>query len=329
MGTHAEKKTETSAGTQRGAPAPKAGAESAGRNPQQNYLQQVQRDTGGTAGAGGAGDPSAPGAGPEKPAGEGAPGDAGQKTGLQNYEATLGKFLGGKLYGAVADAVKLDKMSGYAHGALDAAIDQIVAAVGDASGPEFEQKAAPLFDQALTQVLGPYVDQFMEGPGKDLTASLQSWVDANPRAVAALAVLAAIGTVASNALIPKLKAKIKIAPGVEASIEAKLGRFQAISLEQIKGQIEARREFDGAHVRARLEYVHDKEKGDSFRGEIKLQAPDGRWIVGLGAGKDRTGESLDGFIERSWPKDNLSVELRARMHSELGSQVMFGLKWKF
>jgi hypothetical protein len=169
----------------------------------------------------------------------------------------------------------------------------------------------------------------MEGPGKNLTAELQQWVDTNPRAVATLAILAAVGYVASNGLIPALKAKYTITPGLEASVEAKLGRFQNISLEQISAQLEARKEFDNAHVRAKLEFVHNKEKGDSIKGEIRFQAPDGRWVVGIGAGKDQTGESVDGFIERNWPKENLAIELRGRMHSELGSQVMFGLKWKF
>lgn len=316
-----QKSTTAGQGSAGAGPQAAAPAVAGAKNPQQAYLWDVQRKSDGQ------GEETGDEGAEAKDAAEAPPPP--DKRGLDAYEATLGRHLGPRLYEAVADAITLDKVHGYAQGALDAAIERVVAAVGDAAGPEFDAKAAQAFEQALTQALSPFVDQFMSGPGQELTAALRSWVDASPRAVAVVAVLAAVGAIAANAMVPRIRQRIRIRPGLEAQVEASLGRFHDLSLEQIKAQLEAHGEFGGARVKARLEYVHDKVEGDSYRGSIRFQAPDGRWIAGLAATHDDSGESLDAFIERNWPDDQLAIELRGRMHEELGSQVTLGIKWKF
>ncbi len=291
----------TAQGAQGGQSAQEALEPLSGRNPQQEYLQDVER---------------------QRP-------PAVVDQGLANYQAALGSYLGGELHKAVSKAISFDKMSGYAHGILDSAIDQLVAQVGDLAGDGADDAALSAFGQALEQTLAPHVDAFMAGPGAELVEALQDWADTSPRSVAMIALLAAVGAIAANAKAPALKAKLKIAQGLTAKVEARIGRFQNISLEQIKAQLEAQREFDAGTLKAKLEYVYDPEKGDSYHGELRFQAPDGRWVTGLAATHDRDGESVDAFIQRSWPKENLAIELRGRMHDELGPSVMFGVKWKF
>ncbi len=298
MNASAQSREKAGAGQAGQAKASAEGSEAAAANPQQAYLQGLEKEQR-------------------------------KDPGLANYEAALGGLLGGKLHQAVSKAISFDKMSGYADSALGSAIDQVVAEVGDLAGDDVDPKALEAFGKALDQSLGPYVDAFMEGPGAELTDALQDWVDAHPRSVALVALLAAIGAIVANAEIPALKHRFKISKGISAKLEARLGRFQNISLEQISAQLEAHREFDSATLKARLEFVHNKEKGDTYHGELRLQTPDGKWVTGIAATHDRTGESVDAFLQRKWPRDNLAIELRGRMHDELGSQVTVGLKWSF
>lgn len=256
-------------------------------------------------------------------------------TGLESYEATLGKYLGSKLYKAVSEQVSADKMTGFAQKALDGAIGYVTGQIGDLAGAGADPKALTMFSSALDVTLSPYVDAFMtSGPGKDLQTSLADWVDSHPREVATLAILAAIGMVLANAEIPALKSKFKIANGVSASVEAKLGRFQKISLEQIKARIEAEgRMFDGT-VKAAVE-VESKQRQDgtgrdtTAAAELAWQNDAKTWKAGGRYGYSAQGHSAEAFVRREDPKKSWFVEGKVGHSPQMGNYAGVGVGFRF
>jgi hypothetical protein len=330
----------TQAGTQaaqaarQNAPAAGGAREARQQQAQSEYMKtlrgpQANEGEGGPAGAsGGAGD--APVA------------DAQEKkaSGLENYQAVLGKYLGEKLYGAVSKAVTPDKVKGYAEKALDGSIDYLVKQFGKLA-PDSDPKALEAFGTALNMTLKPVVDEFMDaGPGKEMAASLAEYVDAHPREIATIAVLAAIGMVVANAEIPALKTKFKVAQGINAQIEAKLGTFRNISLEQIKGRIEAEAPLAGGTLKAYAE-VENKKGQAGPNGQmgpretngaagLDWQNRDGTWKAGARYGySDQQGHSAEAYVRREDPKKNWYVEGRGGHDQQRGNYGMIGVGWRF
>lgn len=298
---------------------------------QSDYMKSLRGD-GEAAGA----DPAAPPA----PGGPEAGGTEKKASGLENYQAVLGKYLGDKLYGAVSKAVTPDKVKGYAEKALDGSIDYLIKQFGKLS-PDSDPKALEAFGNALNVTLKPVVDEFMDaGPGKEMAANLAEYVDAHPREIATLAVLAAIGMVVANAEIPALKTKFKLAQGVNAEIEAKLGTFRNISLEQIKGRIEAEAPLAGGTLKAYAEVENKKGQmgpngqmgGRETNGAAGLdwQNHDGTWRAGARYGySSEQGHSAEAYVRREDAKKNWFVEGRAGHDQQRGNYGMLGVGWRF
>ena len=172
------------------------------------------------------------------------------------------------------------------------------------------------------------------GPGREMSESLAQYVDAHPREIATVALLAAIGMVVANAKIPDLKTKFKIADGVSASIEAKLGTFRNISLEQIKGRIEAQVPLLGGTLKAEAELENKKGANGGRETQATVganwQNADGTWQAGGRYGyNSQTGHSAEAYVRREDKKKNWFVEGRAGHDQQRGNYGMVGVGIRF
>ena len=159
-----------------------------------------------------------------------------KSAGLQNYEATLGKWLGGKLYGALSKELTLDKMAGHAESGIKSALgsfgDYIKEADGDVDPAQVDKAIA-----ALKGALGKEAKGFVKAHGAGLTSALKGFADANPELIVLIALLAAAGAVAANMKIPELKTKLGITDGLDLELSAKLGKFQNLALEKLQAKL--------------------------------------------------------------------------------------------
>lgn len=181
----------------------------------------------------------------------------GQATGLENYQAALGTWLGGELYGAVSPHLTLESLSGYAkdglNGALAGLVDQLKN-VGEA-----DDKAIEAFGEALANRYDDLAEDWMKEHGGGIADALSGWVDAHPKTIVAVALLAAAGAVAADLDIPELEADKEFGDGFKASGGVKLGSLRNIALEQIKAKLE----YKSGPLIAAMQVTHETEGGTS------------------------------------------------------------------
>lgn len=266
------------------------------REAQQDYIRQLSKDGGETA-------------------------EAPKDQGLANYEASLGKFLGKPLYKAVSKQVTPDKVYKHAERALEKSIkyltDQLDAFdTADQIPPGiFEQLGSVL--QAEVQ---PEVEAFLkEGYGREMVESLAGWVDAHPRTIALVAILAAAGAILANADIPKLSTRFKINDRIKAKFSAKLGQFQNIQLEEIRAELEANGTIAGATYQAKLFGEYGAETGEKVGGQIRLEDQQKLWWLQAGAQHDQTGQSAELSGGAQSADGRWYGEGNARYHTEEGT----------
>jgi hypothetical protein len=157
-------------------------------------------------------------------------------SGLANYEATLGKWLGGQLYGAVSRELTLDKLSSHANSALRGAIRGLGGKIKDLDQDVDPGQVNQAVDAAIAQ-FGQVAGNWVKANGGGLSKALQGWADANPEAIVTLALLAAAGAVAANMEIPELAGAIGLGGGLEAGVAVKLGRLRDITLQRVEGRL--------------------------------------------------------------------------------------------
>src|SRR5690606_35471891 len=147
----------------------------------------------------------------------------GTETGLENYQSTLGNWLGAELYNAIAPHLTFEAMQGYANDGLSAAIEGGVGLLGELDG-EVDKAAIKKFGEALAKQYGTQAGKWLETDGgKKLTGGLAEWVDANPELIVLIGLLAAAGAILADMDIPTIKQKFKIVKGLTAEVEAELG----------------------------------------------------------------------------------------------------------
>lgn len=250
-------------------------------------------------------------------------GGSGTASGLANYESTLGKWLGSKLYSAVSDQLTLDKLAGYASSGVGAALgplgDYIKSADGDVD-PAVVDKAM----KALETALGKQASNFVKAHGKGLQKALQGFVDASPELIVLLALLAAAGAVAANMKIPDLKAKLKIADGLDAQLSVRLGKLRDISLEKI----EAKLTYNAGKLKATAAVAWEDEKGMSGSMDMRYGLRDnldlsmrGTWSEEDGAG-GRLGLDYK-------PTDNISIGAYGGYDERKGANAGIGVTISF
>lgn len=238
-------------------------------------------------------------------------------TGLENYQASLGEFLGKRLYEAVADLLTYDKLSAQAKDAVTKAFGALSDQVGKLDGVEADPAALQNLSAMLDAAAAPHLDKLLEKHGKALQGKLANWVGANPRTVLSVALLAAAGAVVANMPIPELAKTFKLGKGLSASVTANLGKLRQISLEKLKASLS----YTAGPLVASVEADKDGNVsggaaltlGNDER-QIKADGKfdqDGLTVVGLD-GKLNLGEGADlsGSVSRSRGKEAIgSVQL--------------------
>lgn len=189
---------------------------------------------------------------------------------LRTYEEALGDFLGGHLFELVSESVSPEEVMGHA----SEAVDQLVELVGDAyrnvnPGAKGEKDAKAL-EEEWGRVLEACVLRYgRTESGRKVSAKVGEYLETHPRTVLAAILLAAASAVAANIRLPAIKKKIRIADGLQAQVEAKLGRIREITLQTIK----ARLEYEEGLFRAKLTGEHDAET-DTNRGSVEVSHGD-------------------------------------------------------
>ena len=199
-----------------------------------------------------------------------------KEEGMSSYASALGGYLGPKLYEALHDIINEDELKGLALSAIEGAVSSILAYAGDkTANPALQNEE--LIKTAATQAgqeLEGIVEKWLASPqGAKLVEALQGWVGAHPYTIASVAILAAAAAVVTDMDIPKLKTKFKLAKGLTTSLEAQLGSFQNIALEDVKAKLE----YNRGNLRSAVQVKHGK-KGTS--GEVSGTLGDDKKNIG-------------------------------------------------
>ncbi len=250
-------------------------------------------------------------------------GGAGTASGLANYESTLGKWLGSKLYKAVSKQLTLDKLASYAESGVGAALgplgDYIKEADGDVD-PAVVDKAM----KALESALGKEANKFVQANGKGLQKSLQGFVDANPVLIVLMALLAAAGAVAANMKIPDLSAKLKIADGLDARISVRLGKLREIALEKIEGKLT----YQAGKLKATAAIAWEDEKGMSGSLGMKYGLRDNLDLTAKGTYSEEDGPGGRLGLDFK-PNDRTSIGVFGGYDKRKGANVGVGISVSF
>jgi len=183
----------------------------------------------------------------------------GTAKGLENYQATLGQWLGGELYGAIAPHLTLEKMAGYADKALLSAFSSLA---GELEKLDIESNPGDLekLSKAFKEAFGTAAGDWLKDDGAGLASSLAGWVDAHPRLIVTAALLAAAGAYMANATIPELSTSFGLSEDLKLKLGAKLGSLRDISLRQVSAEL--------SHATAPLVAAIKVSTGDSTKTEF-------------------------------------------------------------
>lgn len=167
-------------------------------------------------------------------------GEDGTDLGREKYEALLGKWLGGKLYTAMAPHLTLGKMQGYASQALDGAVPALKDALkGLDTGGDVDAGKLDAFAAALLEKSKAGAESWLASEEGKAAEKIAGWVDKNPFWISTIAVAAAATYVLTNQDIPELNLdKIKLGDDVSIGLGAKLGKTMDLALEKIELQIQ-------------------------------------------------------------------------------------------
>ena len=189
--------------------------------------------------------------------------------GMQNYQQTLGNWLGSELYGAVSKEISQSSMEKHADKALTSAIKSVAGSIGnleDHPNVHMDPGFADTFSRAVAMEFeGVAATWVRSSEGQALVSRLQNWTDANPETVATVAVLAAGGVIASNMKIPELKHKFNITDELTGTVGVDLGRFRDIAVEQVRGKLE----YHSGNLIMAVEAAHSQDRGTSGAFSLK------------------------------------------------------------
>lgn len=176
-----------------------------------------------------------------------------------SYEALLGQMLGGKLFELVTKYTTPDRIMTYASKAVDALIKAAGDQVGKVEGLDAESRKAA---GALVEVLGQILDEQAEAylgseEGQDLAKKASNYVAGHPGQVVAAILLAAAAAVAANVTLPEVAAKTSLARGLDAEVQAKLGKVRDIALESISARVR----YESGRFKAEAGVAHEGGQG--------------------------------------------------------------------
>jgi len=246
----------------------------------------------------------------------------GTAAGLANYEATLTKWLGGKLYKAVSKELTLAKLSAHAGSAVRSALGPLGDLLKDAD-PNADPAQVDRAVKALKKELGTAAASYAKANGKGLQRALQGFVDANPELIVLIGLLAAAGAVAANMKLPELKTTVGLTEGLDLRLSARLGKIQNIALEQIQAELK----FRSGPVKASALVAYTEEE---MSAALKFR-------YGLGGGLDLTAAGqwseeggLGGKLGMEYkPNDRLSIGAHLGYDDDKGANAGVGLTYSF
>ena len=246
----------------------------------------------------------------------------GTAEGLSNYQQALGNWLGSELYGAIAPYLSHEEIGGYAEQGLDGLIGQLESFVRGLDG----NVDADVFDAVFAQIdkdVDGLAEQFIQNQGAGLVNALGGWVDAHPRVIVGVAILAAVGAYLADMDIPTLSHKFKLADGLTAKLSANIGSLQNIALEKISAKLEYKsgilvaavkvdRNKDGnmtgtlsgalgeagRKVDGKVVVDEDGVKAYAANGELNLDSQN-KVKAGLSGGRETEGTDLTMSVERN------------------------------
>ncbi len=203
----------------------------------------------------------------------------------QSYEALLGQLLGGKLYEVVTKNTTPDHIMKYALEAVDGLIKAAGDQVGKVEGLDAEgHKAGEALVEVLGQVLREQAEAYLASrEGQDLAKKVSQYVADHPGQVVAAILLAAAGAVAANVTLPEIAAKTSLGRGVEAEVQAKLGKVRSIALESISARIR----YESGRFKAEAGVVH--KDGEGTTGTVGASYGDETGEVSTRATLDKDG----------------------------------------
>ncbi|MEZ4269067.1 MAG: hypothetical protein R3F39_22155 [Myxococcota bacterium] len=178
-----------------------------------------------------------------------------------SWEASLGKFLGGKLFDLLKEHVSQAGLEGYAKqgiGAIGQAIPGLVkptkaGAAGGIIDEASEAQALQAFLGALTPILTGAAEKWVEGAdGQKVLAAISGWVEGHPRTIAvslgSAAIAAAVAAYLSDMDIPALEHTFKLGGGASLDLATELGSLQNIAVQAASAAVK----WQGDGVKASL-----------------------------------------------------------------------------
>ncbi|MBM74072.1 MAG: hypothetical protein CMK59_01620 [Proteobacteria bacterium] len=184
----------------------------------------------------------------------------GTAEGLANYQAALGKWLGKELYQAVAPFLSQEDIGTYADAGLMSGISYLIGQLESNAEDTIDPAVFENLTHKLSEEYGHLASKYLDKHGVGLVNALGGWVDAHPRTIVGIAILAAAAAIISDMDIPELKQKFKLSDRWAIKIGANIGSFRNIALTKIEAELEHR---SGPLVGA-VKLTHHKEKGNSI-----------------------------------------------------------------
>lgn len=187
-----------------------------------------------------------------------------------NYESALGKFLGPKLYEAIAPHLSFEKMASYADQAIEGAASAGSDWVNDSVyGGQLNEEQSKQLTELFQNKSAELAKEFLESEkGQKVLNKIQEFVGENPWVVVSVGILAAAGAVLADMDIPEIKQKFKLGKGFSASAGVDLGSLRNIALKSVSAGLE----YQSESLKSALTVTHSDEKG--FSGQHTLHIGD-------------------------------------------------------
>jgi hypothetical protein len=215
-----------------------------------------------------------------------------------DWEAVLGKTLGGKAFELIRDNVSFGDLQGYAQQGTKALAD--LAAKPFSAGKNFsadDAKALNALAKKFAPELQKLADGWLKGPGgQKVFKALSQWVEEHPKAVTAIAaslgaltIGAAVVAIVADADPPEIKQMFKLGKGFEVGGALDLESIKRFAVEsaelsmkysaggfsaQLKGSTEEGKDGEDRTYAAEASAGY-KTKGFEAKGDVKWDSAKG------------------------------------------------------
>lgn len=223
-----------------------------------------------------------------------------QQAQAQTWSASLGSFLGPKLYEAVSGQLTDDKLVGHAQGAVSSATAKLQSHLL-ANTQASDHEAATLFVQHLDGELRRAAQQLVVDSG--LSNGIRGFVDENPLTVTTAAVAAAVTYILTNQDLPLISTSKGLGGGHSLVGGVDPGRTLDLALEQVR--MGYRYQAAGTKAELNADWF-GKDGGYQLQGRMEQQLDAGLLSGGM-LHSERNGTTRD-RLDLGFRNDTLSAE---------------------